>query len=243
MDKTAQDNARSLENEFLLKTILEKIQFQWKTIRKAFCDLNKEKSGCIMPEELRFYFKHWGLQVTEEQFKFLFNNFDVDKDGKISYKDFQISVGAEIHPAEGLYFRQDKKLTQTIDCCKHEKCWQSVSGFGSYCALHQKMHQDQAEVIFGKLFKKIGQKWHKFIKDIKEKALKEDPSQIFISNFGQILAKYGFKLSDKETENMLKSFPGIDEGVNRRINISRLYDQKYSQTMHKMYHKVDVHEN
>lgn len=66
MDKTAQDNAKSLENEFLLKTILEKIQFQWKTIRKAFCDLNKEKSGCIMPEELRFYFKHWGLQVTED---------------------------------------------------------------------------------------------------------------------------------------------------------------------------------
>jgi hypothetical protein len=40
----------------LEKTIIEKIKLQWKTIRKAFCDLNKEKTGAINPEELRFYF-------------------------------------------------------------------------------------------------------------------------------------------------------------------------------------------
>lgn len=51
-------------------------------------DLNMEKSGSISPEELRFYFKHWGLNLTDEQFKYLFNKFDLDGDGKISYKDF-----------------------------------------------------------------------------------------------------------------------------------------------------------
>jgi len=51
-------------------------------------DLNMEKSGCIMPEELRFYFQHWGLNLNDEQFNFLFNKFDLDGDGKISYKDF-----------------------------------------------------------------------------------------------------------------------------------------------------------
>jgi hypothetical protein len=29
------------------KTIIDKIKFQWKTIRKAFIDLNKEKTGSI----------------------------------------------------------------------------------------------------------------------------------------------------------------------------------------------------
>jgi len=40
----------------LEKTVLEKIQFQWKTLRKAFMDLNIEKTGSISPHELRFYF-------------------------------------------------------------------------------------------------------------------------------------------------------------------------------------------
>ncbi len=71
-------------------------------------DLNVKKSGAIEPKELWFYFEHWGLGgITEEQFKQLFDKFDLDKDGKISYKDFQMTVGSEIHPAEGLYFRQD----------------------------------------------------------------------------------------------------------------------------------------
>lgn len=64
------------------------MQFQWKTLRKAFMDLNVEKSGFIEPEELRFYLKHWGLNLTDEQFNYIFNKFDYDKDGKISYKDF-----------------------------------------------------------------------------------------------------------------------------------------------------------
>jgi len=38
----------------------------------------------------------------------MFRKFDADGDGKISYKDFQQTIGSEIHPGEGLYFRQDK---------------------------------------------------------------------------------------------------------------------------------------
>jgi len=41
-------------------------------------DLNSEKSGAIMPQELRFYFKHWGLNLSEDQFQYLFNKFDAD---------------------------------------------------------------------------------------------------------------------------------------------------------------------
>lgn len=46
----------SLINQNLEKTVLDKIKFQWKTLRKAFMDLNMEKSGQILPEELKFYF-------------------------------------------------------------------------------------------------------------------------------------------------------------------------------------------
>ena len=56
-------------------------------------DLNLEKTGYIMPDELRFYFEHWGLTLTPSQFQYLFDKFDSDKDGKISYKDFQLTAG------------------------------------------------------------------------------------------------------------------------------------------------------
>lgn len=91
--------------------ILEKIQFQWKTLRKAFIDLNIEKSGKISKREFKYYLEHWGMDhlISETDFERVFNDFDVDGDGLISYKDFQMSIGCHMFPEEGLYFRQDKK--------------------------------------------------------------------------------------------------------------------------------------
>jgi len=85
---------------------MEKVQFQWRTLKKAFTDLNTARSGSIMPSELSNYMKHWGYYLNEKQFKILFDHLDYDKDGKISYEDFQNSVGSEISPPEFLYFRQ-----------------------------------------------------------------------------------------------------------------------------------------
>ena len=72
----------------LEKLIISKIQNQWKTLKKAFIDLNKEKTGAIMPVELRNYLRHWGMVLNDEQFKHIFDKFDSDKDGKITYEDF-----------------------------------------------------------------------------------------------------------------------------------------------------------
>lgn len=96
------------ESDTLLRKVLNKIRFQWKTLRKAFMDLNVEKTGSIKPRELRFYLEHWGMIFTSESFHGLFGKLDHDGDGQISYKDFVQTAGKEIHPAEGLYFRQDK---------------------------------------------------------------------------------------------------------------------------------------
>lgn len=77
-------------------------------MRKAFMDLNIEKTGRISKREFKFFLNFWGMDLAESEISKSFNNFDMDKDGYISYKDFQLSIGTEMFPEEGLYFRQDK---------------------------------------------------------------------------------------------------------------------------------------
>ena len=66
----------------------QKIYEQWKTMRKAFMSLNWMNNGSISKEELKFYLNHWGIAVSDEEFDELYNKFDIDQDGSISYKDF-----------------------------------------------------------------------------------------------------------------------------------------------------------
>lgn len=65
------------------------------------------KTGAIIQDELKYYLTHWGFKFNEDTFQKLWQILDVDQDGKISYEDFQNSVGKEISPPEFLYFRQD----------------------------------------------------------------------------------------------------------------------------------------
>lgn len=73
----------------MVEKIMEKIVFQWRTVGKAFKDLNVEKTGKISKKELRGQLDFWGFDISEEVFDKIFVKFDIDGDGKISYKDFQ----------------------------------------------------------------------------------------------------------------------------------------------------------
>jgi len=44
-------------------------------------------------------------------------------------------------------------------------------------------------------------------------------------------------------EVISSSFPGRDNGEKKRINIGKLYDQKYNIMLSKIYKNLDVHEN
>ena len=94
----------------IVDKVIGKIIIQWKTIRKAFSDINKDpgETGYISKNELKFYMDHWGFKLTDREFQGVYDAIDYDKDGQISYSDFTKVIGAEIHPGESLYFRQDK---------------------------------------------------------------------------------------------------------------------------------------
>lgn len=57
-------------------------------MRKAFMDLNIEKTGKISKKEFKFFLNFWGLDIKDAEMIKCFNNFDIDGDGFISYKDF-----------------------------------------------------------------------------------------------------------------------------------------------------------
>lgn len=122
----------------------DKIQYQFKTLKKAFRQLDLDKEGHISMSELKVYLNNAGYVLTQDQFDGLYQILDQDQDGKISYSDFQFSAGKHITPAEHLYFRQDNKQKNQM-VCKIEKCWEQATG--KYCSLHIRLNQSKANEI------------------------------------------------------------------------------------------------
>lgn len=87
-DDKLQANICLIKGDEIEEKILEKIKFQWKTLRKAFMNLNIEKTGKISKREFMFYLEFWGITISEQKFNQIFSKFDLDGDGFISYKDF-----------------------------------------------------------------------------------------------------------------------------------------------------------
>lgn len=61
--RAAQQSLLKGDNE---TKIIEKIKTQWKTMRKAFMDLNMEKSGKISKKEFKFFLNFWGMEISDK---------------------------------------------------------------------------------------------------------------------------------------------------------------------------------
>jgi hypothetical protein len=104
------------------------------------------------------------------------------------------------------------------------------------------MHQEYTISLYTQIFNKLGRKWQKFIADLRKAAERDDPDQIFMTDFLKVCGRYGVTLSDSERQNLLYSYPGRDEGVHVRVNIYPIYDQKYNIMAKKVYDDLNVQE-
>jgi Ca2+-binding EF-hand superfamily protein len=95
-------------------------------MRDAFMALDHSKSGAVTQDDFKVFLTHWGVKTTEEKFSELFNYFDADKDGEISYKDFLGTVGQEMQPDQGCYWRRDMARPTRIKSCKSDHCWHTA---------------------------------------------------------------------------------------------------------------------
>jgi len=70
----------------------------------------------------------------------------------------------------------------------------------------------------------------------------DDESQIGYTKFCKLCDQFGANISSKEKRYLLEAFPGKEGGNDSGeiINVARIYDQKYSIILGKMYTKVNV---
>lgn len=224
------------------RTVIEKIKFQWKTLKKAFIDLNSEKTGAIKPDELKHYLHHWGLFMTEQQFRGLFDKFDHDKDGRISYEDFQNTVGMEINPMEFLYFRQDNPKAPRQASCRHDKCWEPPVGFSDYCSTHVKMFKEQGLQVLAGLSERLGPRWPSFLRRVRQAAETDDENLVRLKVFLQALEELGVRLNERERETVMQAFVANSDRDNVLINVSRLFSIRLTKRIRKIYEKIDMYE-
>lgn len=151
-----------------------------------------------------------------------------------------MSIGADMFPAEGLYFRQDITQQNKIKTCDHKQCFQPTKDKMNYCEIHLRMHQDDCIATFNKLNAQIGHKWDEFIAEIKQKANPDDQSLITVNDFIKVYHKFGAKLRPKELTDLKKSFPGSLGSKQECINLATMFDQKYSTILQNCYNKVDI---
>lgn len=195
-----------MDSGTLKNLIVDKMRIQWKTISKAFKDMNKDiHSDGISEDELRFYLNHWGLQMSDEKFKDIYAMFDNDKDGKISYSDFHHSIGNEIHPGETLYFRQEKLKDEgppKTNCIDPHCCHDAVGG-SQFCNLHDLIKKDEVQKTYRRIMDAVGEKkWNEFKYEIKKNANPDDDyKQIEFKKFQEILKRVlNLKLSPDDKE-------------------------------------------
>lgn len=58
----------------------------------------------------------WGFVASSEQIREVFDWLDLDKDGKISFEDVRETIGLDVAPKEGTYFRQNVKNSKNQPC-------------------------------------------------------------------------------------------------------------------------------
>ena len=182
------------------------------------------------------------MAATPDKFNELFDYFDADGDGKISYKDFQETVGEQMQPNQGKYWRQDNPRPTRIKSCKTDHCWLGAQDFSVYCKIHLKMMQSKAFVLMQDLQARLKTKWKDFTDMLRMKAEKEDGDQIFIDDFQSVLSYFRIKLSPSQLETLTSSFPGRKEGDRQRMNVGRFYDLNIAVEHSKTYKHMKVKE-
>ena len=106
--------------------------------------------------------------TSEQEVDQLFDWFDNDRDGKLSYEDLRETIGQDIAPKGIAYFRQNVSQSKSQPC-QYPSCWEDTlyNNKSSYCQLHQKVMKNASIDLFELISEKLQpEEWDLFTSEI-----------------------------------------------------------------------------
>ena len=97
---TAAERKKVAKRKKTLKALLSKIGEKFNSVRKAFMEMDKDKSGTLDYEELRMVLESTGYKIDDDIFDDVLEVFDKDCDGEVDYHEFLEQLEEHIGAAE-----------------------------------------------------------------------------------------------------------------------------------------------
>ena len=77
---------------------------------------------------------------------------------------------------------------------------------------------------------------------IKEHSERDDRKQIVFDKFLKVLSEFNVYLNDSQQQTILDTYPGRKDGERVKINITQLYETRFTEQLKNMYQKVKINE-
>ncbi|XP_062522286.1 EF-hand calcium-binding domain-containing protein 6-like [Corticium candelabrum] len=98
------------------RRLRERVVHDYKTLRQAFLAFDHDKNGVVSMWELKRILDNFCFVLDKSELQELMNTLDLNKDGKIDYREFLIAFGADkgaIHEMEAMSQQIDAAVKQT----------------------------------------------------------------------------------------------------------------------------------
>ena len=142
----------------LKEKLIQRTFSQSATLKSVFDEWRLPAENYVQYERFAELMNFWGFIAPETEVRNLYNWLDQDKDGQLSFEDLRETIGLDVSPQEGVYFRQNIKNSKSQPC-HFPSCWENTlyNNRSAYCPLHQKIMKNSTIDLFNQISTKMPQ--------------------------------------------------------------------------------------
>ena len=67
-------------------------------LRMLFKGMDRNRNGSLDPVEFKYAMRDYGVGLSEAEVTAVMKNFDVNKDGKLSFNEFLVAIRGDLNP-------------------------------------------------------------------------------------------------------------------------------------------------
>mgnify|MGYP001161581389 CR=1 FL=1 len=97
----------------LKEKLIQRTFSQSATLKSVFDEWRLPAENYVQYERFAELMTFWGFIAPETEVRNLYNWLDQDKDGQLSFEDLRETIGLDVSPQEGVYFRQNIKNSKS----------------------------------------------------------------------------------------------------------------------------------